>query len=366
MPSLLRTWTKVCHQHLYSLHYVFLTFMIEDGEGFTVEQAKRLRERLRSVGATKFIEETLSKNVFSVRQLATAFGVRPDLPYPEQWYLRILGLCIQRELRRRQKLPQYNTIDDAVALLQNSKSIMVITGAGISTSLGIPDFRSKNTGFYSKLLERGYDSPEDVFDIHNFDEDPTVFYHLAGEILPVTNRCSPTHTFIKLLQDRGQLLTNYTQNIDNIEEFAGISPDKLIQCHGSWAMATCRKCKTQVRGEEIFADVQAKQVSRCKTCIMMLEEQQANPKKNLSSASSSKKRSNYDDDDSDGDYDIPEPGVMKPDITFFGEQLPNTFFDRLTEQDKDIVDLVIVIGTSMKVAPVSDMCVCLVLLRGLY
>lgn len=50
---------------------------------------------------------------------------------------------------------------------------MVITGAGISTSLGIPDFRSKNTGFYSKLLARGFDSPEDVFDIGNFDEDPT-------------------------------------------------------------------------------------------------------------------------------------------------------------------------------------------------
>jgi NAD-dependent histone deacetylase SIR2 len=50
---------------------------------------------------------------------------------------------------------------------------MVITGAGISTSLGIPDFRSRNTGFYSQLLARGFESPEDVFDIHNFDNDPT-------------------------------------------------------------------------------------------------------------------------------------------------------------------------------------------------
>jgi len=45
---------------------------------------------------------------------------------------------------------------------------------------------------------------------------------------------------------------------------------------------------------------------------------------------------------------------MKPDITFFGEQLPNHFFDRLRDVDKDLVDLVIVMGTSMKVAPVSE------------
>jgi len=45
---------------------------------------------------------------------------------------------------------------------------------------------------------------------------------------------------------------------------------------------------------------------------------------------------------------------MKPDITFFGEQLPDTFSDRLTNNDKNLVDLVIVIGTSLKVAPVSE------------
>lgn len=45
---------------------------------------------------------------------------------------------------------------------------------------------------------------------------------------------------------------------------------------------------------------------------------------------------------------------MKPDITFFGEALPDTFHDRLTNHDKELVDLVIVIGTSLKVAPVSE------------
>ena len=53
--------------------------------------------------------------------------------------------------------------------------------------------------------------------------------------------------------------------------------------------------------------------------------------------------------------DMPQPGVMKPDITFFGEQLPQDFFDRFTDHDAKSVDLVLVIGTSLKVAPVSEM-----------
>jgi NAD-dependent histone deacetylase SIR2 len=70
-----------------------------------------------------------------------------------------------------------------------------------------------------------------------------------------------------------------------------------------------------------------------------------------------KKRQRFDNDsdsEEEEDYDIPEAGVMKPDITFFGEQLPDKFSERLISHDKDLVDLVIVIGTSLKVAPVSE------------
>lgn len=249
--------------------------------------------------------------MYTLRQLVTAFGVRPDLPYPDSWYLRILSEAIQRELRRRQKLRQHNTIDDAVALIKKSKRIMVITGAGISTSLGIPDFRSKNTGFYSQLQERGFQEPEEVFDIHLFDEDPTVFYSLAGEILPVVDRCSPTHAFIKLLQDKDKLLTNYTQNIDNIEQFAGIKADKLIQCHGSWATAVCRKCGHSINGLEIFGHVKAQKVPKCTACESQLKVQQPKKRKRGSANSSRSRKSGFSDDDSEGEYDIPQPGVMK-------------------------------------------------------
>lgn len=80
-------------------------------------------------------------------------------------------------LRRRQKLKQYNTVEDAVELLRNAKRIMVLTGAGISTSCGIPDFRS-STGLYANLQKEGkydLDDPQQMLDISYFREHPEVF-----------------------------------------------------------------------------------------------------------------------------------------------------------------------------------------------
>ena len=57
--------------------------------------------------------------------------------------LGVLRAVLMRILRRREKLPQYNSVDDAVALLRRSRRIVVLSGAGISVSCGIPDFRSK-------------------------------------------------------------------------------------------------------------------------------------------------------------------------------------------------------------------------------
>ena len=295
---------------------------------YTPAEGKAIRERLRRLGPNRFVEQTITLGAVSIRKLVTAFGVRPDLPYSTTWYYQILGLCIQRELRKRQKLTEYNTVDDAVSLLQKSKNILVITGAGISTSLGIPDFRSRNTGFYSQLIARGFESPEDVFDIYNFDSDPSYaltayfdaklnianlplrhFYQLAKEILPVTDRCSPTHAFIRLLQDKQKLLTNYTQNIDNIEAYAGIDPERLIQCHGSWATASCRKCNTEVQGDVIFEDVRQQRVSYCQTCLDIIENQPR--KRKRTSNGKSKSRSSHSDSEDDGRYDVPQPGVMK-------------------------------------------------------
>jgi NAD-dependent histone deacetylase SIR2 len=305
---------------------------------------------------------TVEAGKISAKKLLTAFGIRPPLfldGSPDDSYYGLLSLAISRELSKRIKLPQHNTIDDAVELIKKSKNIIVLTGAGISTSLGIPDFRSKDTGLYSKLEHLGLSDPQEVFDINIFREDPSIFYSIARDILPATDRFTPTHAFIHLLQQKGKLLTNYSQNIDNIEAIAGILPEKLIQCHGSFATASCVECKYQVPGETIFPDIKKGIIPKCDRCFANLKALRAPQamKRKRSNNGQDKKKKRFDSDadsSSEEDYDLPGQGVMKPDITFFGEALPDRFSERLTNHDKNLVDLVIVIGTSLKVAPVSE------------
>ncbi|KAL2755930.1 hypothetical protein ACRALDRAFT_2042173 [Sodiomyces alcalophilus JCM 7366] len=353
-----------------------------------------LRQLLRSVGPREFCLRTVDSGRYTSKKLLTAFGIKApafledenDAHANEDAYLSLLTLAISRELSKRAKLLQYNTLDDAVNLLRTSRNIMVITGAGISTSLGIPDFRSKGTGLYAKLERMG---------LHL---DPTVFYTVAKEIVVKINRHSPTHAFIAMLDRMGKLLTNYSQNIDNIEGLAGVSPDRLIQCHGSFATATCLSCGYRCNGDDIFPDIRQRRIPRCPECLERhqkeLQQQRGQSKRashtkrkrsdngdatgasTPSSAASStsaaprKRRRNRnaygfdledDDDESDDDalaaadfaFDHPA-GIMKPDIIFFGEGLPDAFGERLAHHDRDKVDLVLVIGTSMKVTPVSE------------
>lgn len=186
----------------------------------------------------------------------------------------------------------------------------------ISTSLGIPDFRSKNTGLYSQLGHLGLSDPQEVFDIEIFRDDPSIFYSVAKDILPSTNRFSPTHAFIRLLQDKDKLLTNFTQNIDNIEGHAGILPEKLIQCHGSFATASCLECRYKVKCEEIYADLKAGKVARCARCIRRLLPDEATGMKRKRSAngkshSKQRRKGEYDDSTDEDDYDTTAAGIMK-------------------------------------------------------
>ncbi|KAL4920223.1 hypothetical protein BDW62DRAFT_209088 [Aspergillus aurantiobrunneus] len=327
----------------------------------TLAEAVEFRKRLHEVGKAQFVEETIVRDTVTAKKLCTAFGILPPAfldGAPDEAYHPLLAIAISREFTRRQKLPQHNSIDDAVKLLLESKNIIVLTGAGISTSLGIPDFRSKDTGLYSQLEHLGLSDPQEVFDIHVFREDPSIFYSIAKDILPTERKYSPTHGFIRLLQDKGKLLTNYTQNIDNIEANAGVLPENIVQCHGSFAKATCVKCRYKVSGDEIYDEIKKGVVPECTQCRKQIAEDALKPqgqKRKRNSNGAHKDRKNDGDDSSDEeDYEIPTPGVMKPDITFFGEDLPDEFGHRLLHHDRDKVDLVIVIGTSLKVAPVAE------------
>ncbi|KAF5870134.1 putative chromatin regulatory protein sir2 protein [Botrytis fragariae] len=325
-----------------------------DPERCTRKESEHYRNLLRKLGPREFCAVTVEADAITAKKLLTAFGVLPPMHLeglPDEEYYQFLSFAIRRELQKRIKIPTYNTVDDAIDLIRHAKKIIVITGAGISTSLGIPDFRSAN-GLYAQFGHLNLDDPQEIFNINKFKEDPSIFFGVAKAILPEIVRYSPTHQFIALLQRKGKLLTNYTQNIDNIEDLAGIIPEKVIHCHGSFATATCQVCGHQVEGEKIFDEIKAGKIPRCKRANCPPSSQSTRKRKRISVGGKKKKNGQYSDDNESDD--IPEPGIMKPDITFFGENLPDVFSDRLSKHDRDQVDLVITIGTSLKVAPVSE------------
>lgn len=290
--------------------------------------------------------------------------------------IKDLQKAVNKVLSTRTKLPNFSTIDDFVMRLRTAKNIIVLTGAGISTSLGIPDFRSSQ-GFYNQITNLGLSDPQDVFNLETFKRDPSIFYSIAHMVLPPENTYSPMHSFIKLLHDKGKLLRNYSQNIDNLESYAGIPSDKLIQCHGSFGTATCITCKWSVPGEAIFANIRNSELPLCPHCynkrkvllkeISVSRSQMQNGSRDNSSArlndlnTTYAKESNKRDIMNSSSVSAREEqitharsyGIIKPDITFFGEPLPSKFHDMI-KLDVLKCDLLICVGTSLKVAPVSE------------
>ena len=107
-----------------------------DTDACTLEEALAFRKRLRDVGEDQFITETIEPGTITARKLCTAFGIRPPLfleGAPDSAYYPLLGLGISRELTKRVKLPQYNTVEDAISLLKKSNYIVVLTGAGVGS-----------------------------------------------------------------------------------------------------------------------------------------------------------------------------------------------------------------------------------------
>jgi hypothetical protein len=104
----------------------------------TLEEAVAFRNRLHAIGKAAFVEETIVRETVTAKKLCTAFGIVPPAfleGSPDESFHPLLAIAISREFSRRRKLPHYNTIDDAVRLLRESKNIIVLTGAGVSTLL---------------------------------------------------------------------------------------------------------------------------------------------------------------------------------------------------------------------------------------
>jgi NAD+-dependent protein deacetylase SIR2 len=319
----------------------------------TYEQTLRIRYQAREIGLERFFTQTVLQQQVSLERLCAAFNVPPPavpVDPPDSQLLARLKKAIAVDMRNRIKLQKYNSVDDAITLVRNAKNIMVITGAGISTSLNIPDFRSRG-GLYSTLEKMGFKDPEYVFSRDTFEQDPLPFFSVASMILPPTDgRFTPAHAFLRLLQEKGKLLTLYTQNIDGIDLTAGIRREKLVQLHGSFETATCITCGYRVNGEVIFGEIRKGEVPLCAVCAkerqIRNDQMAAIRAQNGRSVRRKIQRSSIASN-------TEASGIMRPDIVFMGE--PPKPYEKRFKRDCALVDLVIVMGTSLPVEPVKTM-----------
>jgi len=191
--------------------------------------------------------------------------------------------------------------------------VIVLMGAGASTSAGIPDFRTPGTGLYDVLERQGLKNPRLAFDLDHFRKDPDHLYAVAREIWPRPER-TPTlvHKFVKLLHDEGLLLRCYTQNIDGLERQVGIPDEMLVEAHGNFRSAQGVDTGRSVPAEEVREAV-------------------------FNKGGAEELRSKYGE-------------LVKPGIMLYGDKLPKRF-GKSVLVDFPKCELLIVIGTSLRVAP---------------
>ena len=198
--------------------------------------------------------------------------------------------------------------------LMNKKysKILFMVGAGISTSAGIPDFRSK-TGLFKQLQDKyNLSSPEEFFLKQTFLEKPQYFYEFTKLFDLSKINSTITHKFMKFFVDKNIVKYIYTQNIDGLEIKAKIPNDKLIFAHGNFYNGHCAKCNKEIDIQKINEGIEKGEIYYCPEC----------------------------------------KGPCKPNVVFYGESLPQRFFEKLQEC-KD-VDLIIIMGTSLKVQPFAS------------
>lgn len=182
---------------------------------------------------------------------------------PPHEFEKLVMVVQSRTQGYRKRCVEIRSLAQVASLIKSSRRILVLTGAGISTSCGIPDFRSSH-GVYSMLDGYKLKDPQDLFSIHYFRRNTKPFYDFARKLWPGTHEPAPTHYFIKRLETHGHLHRNYTQNIDTLECVAGI--ERVLQCHGSFATATCTRCKYRCEGDRIKDDIMNKRAPVCPRC----------------------------------------------------------------------------------------------------
>lgn len=200
-------------------------------------------------------------------------------------------------------------INQALDILQKARHVVALTGAGISTRSGIPDFRSPESGLWDR-----YD-PMEVATMTAFKQTPQRFYEWINPLLQTIMTAQPNsaHLALAQLEAHGPLKAVITQNIDALHARAGSKT--IYEVHGHLREATCMHCLQTYQTEVVMADYLVDgQVPRCPAC----------------------------------------GGILKPNIILFGEILPVTIMNRAKRHARDC-DVMIVVGSSLEVAPAGDL-----------
>lgn len=200
-------------------------------------------------------------------------------------------------------------IEYTADLIRNSEHAVVLTGAGISTPSGIPDFRSEGTGLWSR------DEPLEVASLSSFRVNPEKFFQwfrpLAGLIYNASP--NPAHSALAELESTGFIKTIITQNIDILHQKAGSR--QIIEMHGSLKTLTCTQCFHQVGSESYLENyIQKGELPTCARC----------------------------------------GAILKPDAILFGEQLPQKAWYQALHESQEC-DLMLVAGSSLEVLPVAGL-----------
>jgi NAD-dependent deacetylase len=198
------------------------------------------------------------------------------------------------------------SIARAAAIVRGARSVVALTGAGISVPSGIPDFRSAG-GLWD------LDSPMEVASLRAFRANPQRFYNwfrpLLGRLLDA--QPNPAHLALAALERAGMLKALVTQNIDGLHQRAGSR--EVYELHGHLRSAICLECDRQAPTGPLLERVRHGEIPRC-DC----------------------------------------GGLFKPDVVLFDELLPRGLF-WLAQAAIETCDALIVAGTSLEVAPVGDL-----------
>ena len=229
--------------------------------------------------------------------------------------------------------PAHPSLERFSSLIRDAppQSIIVMVGAGASVSAGIPDFRTPGTGLYSNLQKYNLPYAEAVFDIQYFRHNPAPFYTLVKEMWPGTYEPTVAHKFFTALHKEGKLLRCFTQNIDSLESLAGLPEEMIVAAHGNFDGAHVVTDDELSWGEDSVSAERRKKVpiDEVKEAVMEGE--------------SGWRRMN-----------AKYKGLVKPAITFFGENLPKRFL-QCVRSDFPQCKLLLIFGTSLMVQPFASL-----------